>query len=261
MIRNNSVHIKELDLNLIRPSVKNITNKEPSKGFKLTVIGKPGSGKSWLIRSILYAKRNLIPSGIVFSGTEDSMSFYSSFIPSTFIYDQLNTDKMKDFIKRQKIALQYIENPWSLLLLDDCTDDPKILNTPLFQKLYKNGRHWNMLYILSLQYGMDIRPVIRSNIDGVFILREPNYNNRKKLWENYASVIPDFSMFCDIMDQITNDYTALYIHNATSSNKLEDCIFWYKAPKDNLDFKFGSPDYWKFHNQRFNEQYQSEFNV
>ena len=53
--------------------------------------------------------------------------------------------------------------------------------------------------------------------------------NRKSLWENYAGIIPDFQMFCDIMDQITDDYTALYVHNATNSNKLEDCIFWYKA--------------------------------
>ena len=43
-------------------------------------------------------------------------------------------------------------------------------------------------------------------------------------------------MFCEIMDQITNDYTALYIHNATTSNNLEDIVFYFKAkpiPDDN----------------------------
>ena len=29
---------------------------------------------------------------------------------------------------------------------------------------------------------MDIKPVIRTNIDGTFILREPNLKNRRNLW-------------------------------------------------------------------------------
>ena len=62
-------------------------------------------------------------------------------------------------------------------------------------------------------------------------------------------------MFCDIMDQLTDDYTALYIHNSTHSNKLEDCIFYYKAKKIPDDFKFGCPDYWDFHFERFNPEY------
>jgi len=113
-----------------------------------------------------------------------------------------------------------------------------------------------MWFILSLQYCLDVKPVIRTNIDGTFILRETNLRNRRALWENYAGVIPDFAMFNDIMDQITNDYTALYIHNATTSNKLEDCIFWYKAKPVPNDFKVGCEEYWDFHNQRYNPNYK-----
>ena len=102
---------------------------------------------------------------------------------------------------------------------------------------------------------MDIKPVIRTNIDGTFILRETNLKNRKSLWENYAGVIPDFSMFCDIMDQLTDDYTALYIHNTTQSNNIEDCVFYYKARPIPRDFKFGSTEFWDFHNARFNPDY------
>jgi len=102
---------------------------------------------------------------------------------------------------------------------------------------------------------MDIRPVIRANVDGIFILREPNIKYRKSLWENYASIIPDFSLFCSIMDQITTDFCSLYIHNAGKSNDWRDCCFWYKAKKSHYDFKFGSLDYWTFHNQRYNENY------
>lgn len=247
------IYIKELDLETIKPNTS--TYKDPNQGgSKIVVIGKPGTGKSTLISSILHAKKHIFPVGMVTSGTEDSTGFYKQYFPDTFIFNKYDEDNIKNFIKRQKLAKKYLPNPWAILLLDDCTDDPKLVNTPLQQSLYKNGRHWKMLYILSLQYCMDIKPSIRSNVDGVFILRETNLRNRKNLWINYAGIIPDFNQFCSILDQITDDYTALYIHNATSSNKLEDCLFWYKATPPGK-FKFGSDEYWKYHEQRYNKKY------
>lgn len=250
--------IRELDLNLINPNSGNFQN-ESQGGSKLVVIGKPGTGKTTLITRILYEKRNLFPTGFVMSGTEDSNGHYGKIIPSSFVHNKYNEEKVESFITRQKMAKKYLSNPWSVLLLDDCTDDPRIFNKPIFQGLYKNGRHWKMLFILSLQYCMDVKPVIRTNIDGVFILRESNLRNRKSLYENYAGVIPDFNMFCDIMDQVTNDYTALYIHNSTTSNNLEDIVFYYKAKPVPDTFRFGNLDFWKYHNHRFNKNYNDPF--
>ena len=211
------------------------------------------TGKSTLITSLLYEKSHIFSSGMVCSGTEDSNHHYSQIFPETFIYNKLEKTKIEDFVKRQKIAKRHLPNPWSVLLLDDCTDDPKLFTDPLFHNIFKNGRHYKMWFILSLQYCLDVKPVIRTNIDGTFILRETNLRNRKSLWENYAGVIPDFTMFCEIMDQLTTDYTALYINNATTSNKIEDCVFWYRAKPVPSDFRFGCQDFWEFHSSRFDE--------
>jgi hypothetical protein len=212
-----------------------------------------------LIESLLYSKKHIYPVGIAMSGTEDSNGSYKKIFPSTFVYNTYDEDIIRGFIKRQKISREYLENPWAVILIDDCTDDPGIFRSPLQQGMYKRGRHWKMWYILSLQYCMDVKPVIRTNVDGTFILRESNLKNRKSLWENYAGIIPDFKMFCDILDQITDNFTALYIHNATTSNKLEDCLFWYRATPAPKGFKFGCPDYWKFHEARYNKDYKDPF--
>lgn len=217
------------------------------------------TGKSTLIKSLLYAKKHIFPVGIAMSGSEDSNHAYKEIMPSSFVFNEYNEDKIKDFIKRQKIAKQHLEVPWAVCLLDDCTDDPKIFNKPLQHGMYKRGRHWKMWYILSLQYAIDVKPVIRTNVDGIFILREPILKNRETLWKNYASIIPDFALFCAIMDQITDDYTALYIHNASKTNDWKDCVYWYKAPLTPKGWKFGCKDYWDFHNDRYNPEYVDPF--
>jgi hypothetical protein len=248
------LQIRELDLNIIPPSRDTVYEIDQG-GPKIVVIGKPGTGKTTLITSVLNSKKHIFPVGIVMSGTEDSNGHYGKIFPDSFVFNKLEEEKVEDFIKRQKLARKHLKNPWAVLLIDDCTDDPRVLKKPLFQGIFKNGRHWKMLFILSLQYCMDVLPVIRTNVDGTFILRETNLRNRRSLWENYAGIIPDFSMFCEIMDQITDDYTALYIHNATKSNKLEDCVFWYKAdPSKIRTFQFGCQDYWDYHEERYDPQ-------
>lgn len=243
---------------LINPSQH---NHETVGGSKIVVIGKAGTGKSTLIRYLLYLKRNIFPAGVLVSGTEESNKFYSEIIPDLFIYNEYNEDIIKSVISRQKHALNYnIENPWLFLLLDDCTEDKSIFNKPLQQALFKNGRHWKLLYILSLQHGTDIPPAIRTNVDGVFIFRETNENNLKNIYLNYASVIPKFEIFKTYMTAITGDFTALYIDNATQTGEWHEHIYHCKVPDmytsrniEGRQMQLGCHEFIEFSKQRYDE--------
>jgi len=87
-------------------------------------------------------------------------------------------------------------------------------------------RHWKVMLVITMQYPLGIPPNLRTNIDYVFILREPYLTNRKRIWENYASMFPTFESFCAVMDNTTE-------------------IFWYKAENNHPPFKLGSKEFWE----------------
>lgn len=215
------------------------------------------TGKSTLIKDIVATKSFMVPVAQIFSGTEDSNHFYTQHFPSVCVHNKLDMEAIKNFVVRQKLAMKYIENPWAIQIIDDCTDNPAQLRDPVFQAYYKNGRHWRMIHILSLQYCLDILPSIRTNIDYTFILRETNQKNRKALYENYAGNIETFAQFNELMDVLTEDYTALVINNRSKTNKLEDCVFWYKADPSKIpgNWKFGHPTFWEYNLERNNDNF------
>lgn len=223
------------------------------------------TGKSSLIKSLLYSKKHIFPVGAFWSGTEDSNGFFKSFAPDTFIRDGMIDAKSESDMKpleslhqRQKISRKYLEprgdNPWCVEVLDDCTADTKFLKKTVVKDGYKNGRHKAKMHILSLQYCMDIPADIRGLIDGTFICRESNTKNRMKLFENFGSCVDNINDWNDLMDGLTDDYCCMYVNGKSTSNKIEDNIFYYKAdikaiPKD---WKFGCGEYWEFHYDRYN---------
>jgi hypothetical protein len=67
--------------------------------------------------------------------------------------------------------------------------------------------------------------------------------NRRRLWENYASMFPTLESFCSVFDQTTQNYECMVVHNNAKTNKIQDQVFWYKA-ENRPDFKIGSKEFW-----------------
>lgn len=115
-----------------------------------------------------------------------------------------------------------------------------------------NGRHWNIMFILIMQYALGVPPNLRCNIDWVFILRENIVSNRKRLYDHYAGMFPTFDMFCSTMDQCTNNYECLVIHNSSRSNKLDEQVYWYKANSHDT-FKVCTKEAWAYSDNNYIE--------
>ena len=226
---------------------------DENKGPVIVLIGRRDTGKSYLVRDVLYYHQD-IPIGTVISGTEAGNGFYSEHVPKLFIHDEYNSAIIENILKRQKHALKQVKreleaykkskiDPRAFTILDDCLFDNSWTKDKMMRLLFMNGRHWKIMLIITMQYPLGIPPNLRTNIDYVFILREHYIANRKRIYENYAGMFPTFESFCQVMDQCTENFECLVIDNNVKSNKLHDQIFWYKADPHG-GFKLGSKEYW-----------------
>lgn len=231
-------------------------NANENAGPVVVLIGRRDTGKSFLVRDLLFHQQD-IPIGTVISGTEAGNGFYSEHIPKLFIHEEYNTAIIENILKRQKAVLKNMKkerlmnstrstnDPRTFCILDDCLYDATWTKDKLMRALFMNGRHWKIMLCITMQYPLGIPPNLRTNIDYVFILREPYIANRKRIWENYAGMFPTFESFCQVMDQCTENYECLVIDNNAKSNQLRDQIFWYKA-ESHPPFKLGSKEFWDF---------------
>ncbi len=244
-----------MSLDMKKFDMKNISFRpDENKGPVVVLIGRRDTGKSFLVRDLLYYHQD-IPIGTVISGTEAGNGFFAEHVPKLFIHDEYNSAIIENILKRQKTVLKQIRkemeaykrtniDPRAFVILDDCLYDNKWTKDKLMRLLFMNGRHWKIMLIITMQYPLGIPPNLRTNIDYVFILREPYIANRKRIWENYAGMFPTFESFCQVMDQCTENFECLVINNNAKSNKLQDQIFWYKA-QNHGGFKLGSKEFWE----------------
>lgn len=221
-------------------------------------IGKRETGKSFLVRDLMYNHRDL-PIGTVISPTESANRFFGHMVPPVFIHDEYTERTLDNVVRRQQMVIQQMEkqketygscgiDPRAFLLLDDCLYDSTWTKDRNMRFLFMNGRHVKCMVIITMQTPLGIPPSLRQQIDYVFILRENIINNRKRIYDNYAGMFPSLDIFSQVMDQCTENYECLVINNNAKSNKLTDQVFWYKAEK-RPDFKIAAPEFWTLSKQ------------
>ena len=232
----------------------------------ILILGRRRSGKSFLTRDIFYHHKN-IPSGVVFSGTEEASPFFGNFIPDSFIHSEYDPELMESIMNHQKKKIReakadglsetgkHPSNNLFIVLDDMLHDAQNWKKEKTIKSIFFNGRHYNFLFILTMQYPLGITPELRSNIDYIFIFNEPSLKNRRKIYDDYCGMIPSFDYFCNILDACTQDHEGLVVKTSTNSNDLREQVFWYKADA-HLNFKVGHPKLWKYHSSNYNKNYE-----
>jgi hypothetical protein len=224
----------------------------------VVLIGKRGTGKTELLKDILYFKRDF-PIGTVINPTESANKNFSTLVPPIFIHEEYKPEIIDNVLKRQTKIIKKIHkenqlygrssiDPRAFLILDDCLYDNAWKKDKNIRYIFMNGRHKRLFFLVTMQYVLGIAPDLRTNVDYVFICRENIIANRKRLYDAFAGMFPTFEIFCSVMDACTENFECLVIDNTSRSNRLEDQVFWYKADLRE-PFTIGSRELWELHNQ------------
>jgi hypothetical protein len=190
-------------------------------------------------------------------------------VPKLFIHGEYHSVIVENILKRQRCVIKQIKkeidtykksaiDPRTFVIMDDCLYDNTWSRDKLMRLLFMNGRHYKIMLVITMQYPLGIPPTLRTNIDYVFILREPYIANRKRIYENYAGMFPTFEAFCQVLDQTTENYDCMVINNNAKSNKLQDQVFWYHA-ESRPNFKLGSKEFWDLSKNMDEEDNSEEY--
>lgn len=233
----------------------------------IVMIAKRGSGKSFITRDIAYHMRS-VPGGVVIAPTDRMNSFYKYFFPDLYIHYEIKDIILKKILLRQTLILEkakrkkqegkYID-PSAILIMDDCLAQKKSwAKDQSIMEILMNGRHYRLTYILTMQTPLGITPDLRLNFDYIFLCKEESAINKKKLYDNYASIFPSLASFISVFRKCTEDFRAMVIDNRKSSDVIQEKVFWFKAKE--REFSFGSRKFKEIHKTYYNPEYKSKNN-
>jgi hypothetical protein len=254
-----------------------IGDKLPISEFKMeemvshpsiVMVAKRGSGKSWVTKAMIHQYQD-IPVGVIIAPTERQNCFFANIFPNSYIYYAYESSVINTLLIRQKMIIKKRREKRkkgktidcrAIVVMDDClaSKGSWAKDQPIMELLF-NGRHVEIMYILTMQYPLGLGPELRSNFDYVFLLAEDSASNLKRLHEHYASMFPDLQTFRQVFKQLTRNYGAMVIKNRGARESILDKIAFYRAPNlDDEKLRFGCKQFNKYHDKNYDRSWESK---
>ena len=229
----------------------------PDKGV-CVFVGRTNTGKTLLIRDIMAHKCRTFKKALIMTGSATSANDFSRHVPNTFVYDGFREDVLERAIDKQDRDQKQGKCKKLLIVLDDLAYlATHIKNCEVVKRIIYNGRHYNVLLLLSMQYCKLFPPDFRSNINYVFCTFEKNPANRRHVFEAFNNVFNDFESFDRCMCALTPNYRAMVLDNFSSkSMAVADNVFWYKAHFPALEWQMNpGGSIWRYHQRMYDSKY------
>lgn len=236
-----SVRLKKFDPEKIRPC------------STILFAGPRRTGKSFLMRDIMYNLRKRVYDATVLTGTIDEDHLWTNHTPEPYVHfcqEDFPKDVLDHSLARQdrRKALASKLGVWcppSMFVFEDLEYlTPTIWKQQGIKSLMLNGRWKKTFVLIAVQYLMSAKMELRGMFDYAFFCFENNQAVRERIYKQFANICPSFPEFELLFFDCTKNRRVMVVDCRANSYKLEDVIFWYKA-KDRGSFKVGVPDVWK----------------
>jgi hypothetical protein len=236
-------------------------------GRRAIFIGQSGSGKTVAVMDYLYhiALTHMLLGLVIapsdqyelkdLDDVETASRLYSSHVPSKLVHFKYTKELTDVFIKRQetiKKSCTQIDRDYTkcdtrtFLVLDDLmTYVKEWTKDPNLENLFYAGRRLDVTLIFTMQDPLGgIPPKLRTNINYVFLCKEPRATNRDKLYKHWCGYFPSYKSFEATFSEITKNYRCMVIDQTSVEGGLENQVFWYKARYPTPPFKMCSLELW-----------------
>lgn len=243
-----------------------LLNRDLSKADELepekfiVFFGKRGTGKTFGMRAIAYMMQPFIPQAIIMTNTAFN-GYWQKYFPSKCIWEGFDAAKLMDLIYiRQKYIgkwnkktpeEQARENPYVMIIFEDCISSNSIAHAEAIRTLAANGRHLKVMVMITTQHAKGVGPLLRANTDYAFIYFQDTFYNKESLVEDYLSTARnnynknELITFLDTHTQIDERRgirSVMVVDNMRQTAQLDRKIYTYSF-SDPGEFQFGAKEW------------------
>lgn len=207
--------------------------------FSLLIFGCPGSGKTHLLRSIIYTAsvKQEFDHCLLFSATKNSPDY--DFLDESYKYDAFDINAIEKYINFCKMHNEKKIKTRGLLIFDDIAGD-QTFRSPLFKSLFSNYRHYGLSIIVVNQMIVEVPLSLRSIIKYGCVYKYVNENDREKIYNCFGSLTNNKNEFYQLYDKYTKEqYMFLFFSQGNMYNSGDaycGCRAPRKIPKFKLKF-------------------------
>ena len=236
----------------------------------ILVVGGRKTGKTVIIKNILYNKYKTTRIVSLVSATAQSNNDFKNIVPDLNIYEDYNTNVnailiADQFSLKQKIASKTVsENVKkdAIVVFDDIIGtNSKWMTDDIFKKMIFSGRHAYITNIISVQSPKFLPSNYRDNIDFILVTNISTQAKRKFFWENfYNHDFGDLKVFNNYFNIIKKKNVHNFMLLSTkSTDSLQDYMYWGRCPdpKYYKPKRIGLKYLWDLNDNYFNEEYLS----
>lgn len=198
------------------------------------MVGKPESGKSYLVKSLIYDFQKKNPYfKFILAFVRTKFNHDYEYLEDNYVYESFDQPKLQAHIEKLREFRRKTNKPVppNLIIFDDLLGDINWTD-PWMTNWLCSFRHTNTSIIMTAQYLMGNRAVstcLRECTNVAFIFNTKFKRSLIGLYEAYGQLFPNQDAFVEYFQQITKQKYTSVVYKA-DVDELEDNYVSYQAP-------------------------------
>lgn len=231
------------------------------------IVGKTGTGKSSIMKLLMYYHRRKFRLAMLYSETATTNPDFANIIHDLFIFTEFPEEKLEYLLQHQA----YITNAAkrgdkmyknaildAIFLSDDCVAEDGWLKKPITKKMAYQFRHYRGSWIMCVQNIMAVPKNLRRNIRYLIITEAASMAAKKTIYTHFCNEsMCSYQAFSKAIDTYATRGKVLIIDNDPTLKPEQQLCFATTIPKEEIPhFRIGSKKIWEAAKRKYNPKWE-----